>query len=70
MRRLQDDILENAIVSLKQTTTKAVEVLANLLSSEDEKIRRGCANDILSHVAKFRELQELESRVEALEEKV
>lgn len=69
VRRLQDDILENAVASLKQTTTKAVQVLADLLNSEDEKIRRGCANDILSHVAKFRELQELESRIEALEQK-
>lgn len=50
-------------------TTKAAEALGELLSSPNELIRRGTANDILNHVVKFRELQELGERISILEEK-
>ncbi len=67
VRRLQDEVLENAVAFLKSATTKAVEVLVDLLNEEDPRTRRGAANDILNHASKFKELQELEGRVSALE---
>lgn len=48
---------------LKMNTTKAAEALGELLSSPNELIRRGTANDILNHVVKFRKLQELVARI-------
>ncbi len=37
------------------------------LDSDNETVKRGAANDILHHVARFKELQELEERVSVLE---
>ena len=67
VRRLQDEILNHAICSLKSASTKAVDVLVYLLDDEDARIKRGVANDILNHAMKFKELQELEGRIFALE---
>ncbi len=67
VRSLQDEVLENAVASLKSATTKAVEVLVSLLDEEDPRTRRGAANDVLNHAAKFKELQELEQRINVLE---
>ena len=67
VRRLQDEILEDAVASIKTATTKAADVLITLLDDEESRTRLKAANDILNHTARFKELQELEGRISALE---
>lgn len=66
--RQRNQVTEAAINILKMNTTKAAETLGSLLSSANELVQRGAANDILNHVARFRETQELERRIAVLEE--
>ena len=65
---LQNEALDVAIASLKGTAARAVDVLTELLDDPDSRVRLKCANDILTHIGKFRELQEIEERVRAIEE--
>lgn len=64
---LRNEIIEEAVNILKSSTVKAVTALRDLLDSSNEVVRRGVANDILNHVVKFKELQEFENRLTALE---
>lgn len=70
VRKLQDEILEHAICSLKSASTKAVNVLVTLLDEDDPRIQRGVANDILNHSSKFKELLDFESRLNELERRI
>ena len=69
LEKQRNQVVETAMNLLKMNTTRAAESLGELLSSPNELVKRGAANDILNHVAKFRELQELVDRVAMLEEK-
>ncbi len=69
LEKQRNQITEEAINILKMNTTKAAEALSELLSSSNEVVKRGAANDILSHVVKFREMQDFENRIIRLEEK-
>lgn len=63
----RSQLVAEAIERLKANMTKAVDVLVLLLDDESPVIRRGCANDILTHTGRFIELKELEQRIKALE---
>ena len=67
LQRLRNLVTEEAVDQLKTHTTKAVDTLVKLLDVESSSLKRHVANDILSHVAKYKEIQELESRIDALE---
>jgi len=66
--RLRNEIVEDSVAKMKGYTSKAVDTLGLLLEDVNPAIRRGVANDLLSHVTKFMELQEFERRLCALEE--
>lgn len=68
--RRRNEIIEEAVNKLKCNTTKAADTLVTLLSHSNPMIQRGVANDLLNHVAKFIELQEIEERIQFLEAKV
>lgn len=68
LEKQRNQVADAAINILKMNTTKAAETLGELLSSSNEAVKRGAANDILHHVLRFRELQELKDRVAILEE--
>ncbi|MBS0624376.1 MAG: hypothetical protein JSS62_07150 [Verrucomicrobia bacterium] len=70
LKDLRDRALENAVETLKTHATRAVGVLVGLLDRDNPSLQRNVANDILGHVAKFKELNELEMRLEALEGKL
>lgn len=70
LKRRRNEIVEQAFDRLKVTMTKAANVLAGLLDSENEFLRRLSANDIITHVLKARELQDIAERIEALEKVV
>jgi len=69
IEKQRNQVTKTAINILKMNTTKAAETLGELLFSSNELVKRGAANDILNHVGKFQELQELENRIASLEEK-
>lgn len=56
-------VVQEAIARLKANTIKAADTLADLLDSESDQIRRGAANDILTHTIKFMDSQEFEDRL-------
>lgn len=66
--RLRNEIVNDAVNQLKATTVKAATTLSLLLDRDDNpSVQRAAANDILNHVGKFKELQELQERIETLE---
>lgn len=67
LKRHRDQVIEEALNVMKANMTKAVNVLVGLLNTESEFLKRSVANDILGHVLKSKELEDIERRVEALE---
>lgn len=67
LHRLRELVVNDAIQGLKSHVNKAVTTLVGLLDINTPSLQRNVANDILSHVIKFKELQEIEVRIEALE---
>jgi len=69
--RLRNEVFSNAINRLKANTTKAVDVLSKLMDRDDcPAVQRAACNAILNHTAKYRELEEFEKRLQAIEEQV
>ena len=67
LSNMRNMIVEDAIETIKGQTTRAVDTLVKLLDVNNPILQRHVANDILSHVARFKELQEIENRLTALE---
>ncbi len=67
LNRVRNEIVNCSINQLKSYTIKAVTTLSLLLERNDmPSVQRAAAHDILSFVARFKEL-ELEDRIEKLE---
>lgn len=64
LNRLREEVVSNVVDRLKMHCMKATDVLIDLMESENEAIRRGCANDILNHTHTFVEMHELAMRLE------
>jgi transposase-like protein len=60
-------LLDKAMHKLMNVSMKAVITLEGLLDAESESVRRAAANDVLGHVLKYRELSEIEERLETVE---
>ncbi len=69
LEKQRNQVTEDAINILKMNTSKAAEALGELLSSSNDTVKRGAANDILNQVVRFKEIQEFEKRLDALEQK-
>jgi hypothetical protein len=54
--------------SIKASLNKAANTLTGLLESESESPRRGASNDLINHFSKFREMEDIESRLTRLEQ--
>lgn len=68
LNRVREEIVFEAIGQLKASATKAVSTLCNLMDrTECPSVQRAAANDVLSHIMKFKELQELEKRLDEVE---
>ena len=68
---LRNQIISDAVDTLKASTTKAAQKLVGLLDIEDNpSLLRFVANDILGHVMKFKELEDIEARIQQLEARV
>lgn len=60
-------MLDRAMHKLMSVCMKAVITLEGLLTAESESVRRAAANDVLGHALKYRELSEIEERLETVE---
>jgi transposase len=60
-------LLDKAMNKLMSASMKAVITLEKLLDAESESVRRAAANDVLGHILKYRELSEIEDRLETVE---
>lgn len=70
LNRLRDNALSDALTHIKTYTTQAVDQLALLMQSQDERLRRQACNDILSHSLAIRGKETLDQRIQVLERKV
>ncbi len=70
LKRHRDQVIEEALNIMKANMTRAVSALVGLLKAKNQFLRRSVANDILGHVLKSKELEDIERRIEALEKAV
>ncbi len=68
LHRLQNEVVADAVQTLKFNVTHAADVLVSLLDNKaNPSIQRAVCNDIIGHISKFREIEEIERRLEILE---
>ena len=70
LKRQRDELIERALDSLKANVSKATETLVTLLDSKSEPIRARAAEDIIEFAQKAIEHEELERRIQVLEERL
>ncbi|MCX5803483.1 MAG: hypothetical protein NTU69_08145 [Proteobacteria bacterium] len=68
LTRQRNEVIQEGLSNLKTSIRKAVEVLMECLNSKDESVKRRAANDLLTHCLRLREIEEVEDRLQALEE--
>lgn len=67
LTRRRNEVLAAALATVKSHAARAASQLAGLLETTDERLRRQVCNDLLAHALKVREMEDLESRLAALE---
>ena len=70
LKRQRDELIRGALDSLKTNVSKATKTLVKLLDSKSEPMRARAAEDIIEFAQKAIEHEELEKRVQALEERL
>ena len=68
LKRQRDELTQIALDALKANVAKATQTLVRLLESASEQIQCRAAEDILEFAQKAIEHEQLERRIEALEE--
>lgn len=64
------ELFDRAMHKLMYVSMKAVITLEKLLDAQSESVRRAASNDVLGHIVKYKELSEIEDRVERLEKNI
>jgi hypothetical protein len=67
--RQRKDIIEQGLHELKMSVSEAAMVLRELLKSESEGVRLKSAVEILNHAGRFMEIEDVQRRLTALEQK-
>ena len=70
LSKQRDELVTQGFALLSQSVGKAVETLVGLLDAGDGRLKRLAARDILDQHVKFRELDDLTRRIEAIEERL
>ena len=70
LERQRAELVAQGFALLSQSVVKAVETLVGLLDGSDGRLKRLAARDILDQHVKFRELDDLTQRIEAIEERL
>ena len=68
LKKQQDIVIAEAMESLKSNIGKAISVLVGLLDTESDSLKRLVANDIIGHSLKAIEMQEIEYRLDEIEQ--
>jgi hypothetical protein len=68
--RQRRQVCEEAFNTLEHSLTKAVETLTALLDTSDDRLRRLAANDVIEHIIEHRELEDIEDRLAAIEQRL
>lgn len=68
LRRARDATYNEALSALKSLTERATRKLAGLMETGDERLLRHVCNDVLRHAIKTRELERIETRLDAIEQ--
>ena len=66
----RDEIAAEAFGQLSQALSKAVETLAGLLDSKDDRLKRLAAKDIISVFVKHKETEDFDKRLTAIEDRI
>ena len=70
LKRQRNELIRGALDCLKANISKATETLVKLLESKSEPIRARAAEDIVEFTQRALEFDDLEKRIEALEERL
>jgi hypothetical protein len=70
LERQRDEVTQDAFGLLSHNLTKAVETLTGLLDDNDKRLKRFAAKDVIDYFIKQRELDSLEQRIEAIEQRL
>ena len=68
--RQRSKIAEAAFGMIGQNIEKAVGVLVGLLDTGDDRVKRLTANDVIGHFLKHKELDDLEERIQRVEQQL
>lgn len=66
----RNKIVEAAFGMIAQNVEKAVSVLVGLLDTGDDRVKRLTANDVIGHFLKHKELDDLEERIQRVEQQL
>jgi len=66
----RDEVAAEAFAVLTQSLTKAVETLVGLLNHKDDRLKRLTAKDIIEFIIRHKEVEDLEKRIEAIEQRL
>ena len=67
LKKQREALFKEALQTLSSSVQNAVETLTGLITTDNESLKRAVCNDILGHVLKYRELSEIEERLETVE---
>ena len=70
LQKQQKAISDQALGILAQNVTRAVERLSELIDDDDKRLARFAAKDLLDYHVKYTEVQDIEARVAAIEDKL
>ena len=70
LRRQREEVVREALETLKANVSKATETLVKLLDSDKAGIQARAAEDIIEFTQKAIELEELERRIASIEERL
>jgi hypothetical protein len=68
--RRRDEVTAEAFAILSQNITRAVETLTGLLDTYDDRLKRLVCNDIIDHILQRKEIEDLDKRLTAIEQRL
>ena len=68
--RQRSMIVEAAFAMIAQNVEQAVIALVGLLDTNDDRVKRLAANDVINHFTKRHEMVDLEDRIQRIEERL
>jgi hypothetical protein len=68
--RQRNEIINEAFATLSQNLNKAVETLTGLMDTPDNRLKRLVCNDIIEHILQHREIEDINNRLTAIEQRL